>query len=108
MTPWRGSRPSGAKLGREGVERGAGEAAEGEGRGDIHHASVAGRDGLGAGKGAGEVAVGEGEQGGRRTAARRRRRSRVRIMSSMGRMPAIGSLAKGKAMATAPASFPSI
>ncbi len=32
----------------------------------------------------------------------------TRTMSSMGRIPAIGSLANGKAMATAPTSFPSI
>ena len=43
VTPWRGSRPSGAELRRESIERGAGESAEGDRRGDIDHSGVAGR-----------------------------------------------------------------
>ena len=71
-------------------------------------------DGFGAGNAAGEVALVECE-GGALSGGGGRGRGRggaaaveVRNMSSMGRMPAMGSLANGKAMATAPTSLPSM
>ena len=106
-----GFESEGAELRREGIERGAAESAEGEGRGDIDHAGLAAQDGLGAGNAAREVALVECEGGGGGGGATREGGVavvEVRSMSSMGRMPAMGSLANGKAMATAPTSLPSM
>ena len=107
--------PEGAELRRKGVEGGAAESAEGERSGDIDHAGVAGHGGLGTGNAAGEIAFVErdggalaGAAGGGEATQEWHRELEARSMSSMGRMPAMGSLANGKAMATAPTSLPSM